>query len=74
MCQRFLAVVAGAPWDAAGPQGTFLAGAGVASTTVAGLLSIRDRRKEPEHACHDGSFANAASMIARGYTLKPGCG
>ncbi|CDX18685.1 hypothetical protein MPLB_1720002 [Mesorhizobium sp. ORS 3324] len=69
-----LLVVAGALWDAAGPQVTFLVGAGFAATIVAGLLSIRDRLKEAEHACHDGSFANAASMIARGYTLKPGCG
>ena len=43
-------LVAGALWDAAGLQGTFLAGAGFSATTVAGLLSIRDRLKEPEDA------------------------
>lgn len=38
-------VVAGALWDVAGPQGTFLAGAGFTVLTLAGLLAIRDRLK-----------------------------
>jgi len=36
-------IIAGALWDAAGPQGTFLAGAGFAMATIASLLSIRRR-------------------------------
>jgi MFS family permease len=36
-------VLAGALWDATGPQGTFLAGAGFATLTLAGLLTTRDR-------------------------------
>jgi MFS family permease len=36
-------IVAGALWDAAGPQGTFLAGAGFALLTIAGLIAIRSR-------------------------------
>ena len=36
-------VVAGALWDLAGPQGTFLAGAGFAVLTMVGLLVVRAR-------------------------------
>lgn len=36
-------IVAGALWDAAGPQGTFLAGAGFAVLTLAGLVAVRGR-------------------------------
>ncbi|MBA4203594.1 MFS transporter [Pannonibacter phragmitetus] len=36
-------VIAGALWDAAGPQGTFLAGAGFAAMAIAGLLFVRHR-------------------------------
>ncbi len=36
-------LVAGALWDIAGPKGTFLAGAGFALLTLAGLLVIRRR-------------------------------
>lgn len=36
-------VIAGALWDVAGPQGTFLAGAGFTLLTLAGLLSMRGR-------------------------------
>lgn len=36
-------VIAGALWDSAGPQGTFLAGAGFAVMATGGLLSIRSR-------------------------------
>lgn len=36
-------IIAGILWDAAGPQGTFLAGAGFATLTVLGLLPIRPR-------------------------------
>jgi MFS family permease len=34
-------VIAGALWDIAGPQGTFLAGAGLALAALAGLLLVR---------------------------------
>ena len=40
-------VTAGALWDAAGPRGTFLAGAGFALLAVAGLLSIPNRARTP---------------------------
>lgn len=36
-------VIAGALWDATGPRGTFLAGAGFAVLTILGLLHIRGR-------------------------------
>jgi MFS family permease len=36
-------LVAGALWDITGPQGTFLAGAGFALLTLAGLFVIRSR-------------------------------
>ncbi len=40
-------IIAGALWDVTGPQGTFLAGAGFATLTVAGLLRIRKRLMKP---------------------------
>jgi len=40
-------VLAGALWDVAGPQATFLAGAGFAVLTVLGLLFIRERLRKP---------------------------
>jgi MFS family permease len=43
-------IVAGILWDVAGPPGTFLAGAGFAILTVAGLLSIRGRLRKRDHA------------------------
>jgi MFS family permease len=36
-------IIAGALWDATGPQGTFLAGAAFATLTVLGLLPLRSR-------------------------------
>ncbi|MBP1884279.1 MFS transporter [Sinorhizobium mexicanum] len=36
-------VIAGALWDLAGPQGTFLAGAGFAALTMMGLVMVRAR-------------------------------
>jgi MFS family permease len=36
-------IIAGGLWDIAGPQGTFLAGAGFAVTALAGLLAARSR-------------------------------
>ncbi|WP_244846122.1 MFS transporter [Mesorhizobium sp. L-8-3] len=36
-------VIAGALWDAAGPSGTFLTGAGFAALTLAGLVAVRGR-------------------------------
>jgi MFS family permease len=36
-------VLAGALWDAAGPRGTFLAGAGFAALTIGGVLLVRGR-------------------------------
>ncbi len=36
-------VIAGALWDIAGPQGTFLAGAGFAAMAMAGLFLVRHR-------------------------------
>jgi MFS family permease len=36
-------IVAGALWDAVGPQGTFLAGAAFTALGLAGLIMIRDR-------------------------------
>jgi MFS family permease len=39
-------VVAGALWDATGPQGAFLAGAGFAALTVVGLFSVRARVRQ----------------------------
>ncbi|MDW6022539.1 MFS transporter [Mesorhizobium sp. BAC0120] len=50
-------IVAGALWDAAGPQVTFIAGAGFAVLTIAGLLPIRGRLT---------SFRGKTSAIARG--------
>jgi MFS family permease len=44
LAQLFASVIAGALWDKTGPQGAFLAGAGFAVLTVAGLLSIRGGR------------------------------
>ncbi len=38
-------VIAGALWDAVGPQGTFMAGAGFALLTLIGLLPVRGRLK-----------------------------
>jgi MFS family permease len=39
----FASVIAGALWDAFGPRATFLAGAGFAAATIAGLVAIRGR-------------------------------
>jgi len=36
-------IIAGGLWDVAGPQGTFLAGAGFAIIALAGLLAVRGR-------------------------------
>jgi MFS family permease len=36
-------IIAGALWDIAGPQGTFLAGAGFALVALAGLLMVRGK-------------------------------
>jgi MFS family permease len=36
-------VIAGALWDVAGPQGTFLAGAGFALVALAGLLMVHGK-------------------------------
>lgn len=36
-------IIAGALWDIAGPQGTFLAGAGFALVALAGLLAVQGR-------------------------------
>jgi MFS family permease len=44
LTQLFASVIAGALWDKTGPQGAFLAGAGFAALTVAGLLFIRNGR------------------------------
>lgn len=41
-------VIAGELWDAAGPRAAFLAGAGFATVTVAGLLFVRSRPKKLE--------------------------
>jgi MFS family permease len=38
-------VIAGVLWDIAGPQGTFLAGAGLAITALAGLLAVQGKLK-----------------------------
>jgi MFS family permease len=43
-------VVAGALWDAAGPQGTFLAGAVFTLLTLVGLLPVRARLGKQEAA------------------------
>lgn len=40
-------VIAGTLWDMAGPQGTFLAGAGFAAVATGGLLFIRSRLRHP---------------------------
>jgi MFS family permease len=42
-------VIAGALWDMAGPQGTFLAGAGFSVLALAGLLLIRGRLRGRGH-------------------------
>jgi MFS family permease len=39
----FASILAGALWDWAGPQGTFLAGAGFALLTLVGLVAVRRR-------------------------------
>jgi ABC-type cobalamin transport system ATPase subunit len=36
-------IIAGALWDIAGPQGTFLAGAGFALVALAGLLMVHGK-------------------------------
>jgi MFS family permease len=36
-------IIAGALWDIAGPQGTFLAGAGFALVALAGLLMVQGK-------------------------------
>jgi MFS family permease len=41
-------VIAGAIWDAAGPQGTFLAGAIFTILTLVGLIPIRHRLRRPD--------------------------
>ncbi|MEO5759827.1 MAG: MFS transporter, partial [Mesorhizobium sp.] len=43
-------VIAGALWDMAGPQATFLAGAVFTLLTLAGLVPIRGRLRGREHA------------------------
>ena len=43
LAQLCASVVAGALWDALGPQSTFLAGAGFVILTLAGLLPVRRR-------------------------------
>ena len=43
-------LVAGALWDAAGPEATFLAGAAFAAATMAGALVFRGRLRNPSHA------------------------
>lgn len=43
-------VIAGALWDAVGPQGTFLAGAGFTLLTLGGMFSIRGRLKGLKNA------------------------
>ncbi|HXV29773.1 MAG TPA: MFS transporter [Sinorhizobium sp.] len=40
-------IIAGALWDIAGPEATFLAGAGFTAVTIAGLVSIRTRLTRP---------------------------
>ena len=42
-------VIAGALWDATGPQGTFLAGAFFTVLTILGLLAIRVRLRRLRH-------------------------
>lgn len=42
-------VIAGALWDATGPQGTFLAGAAFAALTIVGLLPLRGRLGTRRH-------------------------
>jgi hypothetical protein len=43
-------VIAGALWDAVGPQGTFIVGAGFAVLAVMGLLPVRDRFRTSHRA------------------------
>jgi MFS family permease len=43
LAQLFASVIAGALWDAVGPAGTFLVGAGFTVATLAGLLLVRQR-------------------------------
>nr|WP_319487124.1 MFS transporter [uncultured Cohaesibacter sp.] len=45
----FASVIAGALWDIAGPQGTFLAGATFAGLTLVGLLMVRTRLSNQTH-------------------------
>lgn len=40
-------IIAGALWDTAGPEATFLAGAAFATLTVLGLIGIRGRLLKP---------------------------
>jgi MFS family permease len=40
-------VIAGALWDSAGPQATFLAGAGFAAIALAGLLLVHGKIGKP---------------------------
>ena len=41
-------IIAGALWDAFGPEGTFLAGAAFAVLTLIGLLAVRARLHSTE--------------------------
>ncbi|MTK64140.1 MAG: MFS transporter [Methanobacterium sp.] len=50
LAQLLASIIAGALWDAAGPQGTFLAGAMCVMATVAGLLFAQDRLKVINHS------------------------
>ena len=43
-------VIAGALWDAVGPEGTFLAGAVFTMLSISGLLAIRRRLRRAHHA------------------------
>ncbi len=43
-------IIAGALWDAAGPQGTFLAGAAITALALVGLLAVRGRLAQESRA------------------------
>jgi predicted MFS family arabinose efflux permease len=53
-------VIAGALWDAAGPQGTFFAGAGFALAALAGLSAVHGKINEGAGGSHNKVSPNDA--------------
>lgn len=59
-------ILAGALWDFAGPEGTFLTGAGFALVTIIGLMSIRSRLARLRLQSADATIARDAKTDEKG--------